>query len=109
MVIKGYEDNLGAPLRAVREDVEREWGARLAAEEAKRQEADAWAAELARALDKEKKVCTSRPPIQPHHTTVGSGLTNCYFFFFLLREYEYIGTPADGGGTPRARGVCDQV
>ncbi|KAH9038360.1 hypothetical protein EDB85DRAFT_2273126 [Lactarius pseudohatsudake] len=28
MVIKGYEDNLGAPLRAVREDVEREWGAR---------------------------------------------------------------------------------
>ncbi|KAH9038307.1 hypothetical protein EDB85DRAFT_2141826 [Lactarius pseudohatsudake] len=28
MVIKGYEDNLGAPLRAMREDVEREWGAR---------------------------------------------------------------------------------
>ncbi|KAH9008963.1 kinesin-domain-containing protein [Lactarius pseudohatsudake] len=55
MVIKGYEDNLGAPLRAVREDVEREWGARLAAEEAKRKEADAWAAELARGLEKEKK------------------------------------------------------
>ena len=65
MVVKGYEDNLGAPLRAVREDVEREWGARLAAEEAKRKEADAWAAELARALDKEKKVCTVLPRAAP--------------------------------------------
>ncbi|KAN0129523.1 P-loop containing nucleoside triphosphate hydrolase protein [Lactarius tabidus] len=55
MVVKGYEDNLGAPLRAVREDVEREWSARLAAEEAKRKEAEAFAAELARALEKEKK------------------------------------------------------
>lgn len=57
MVLKGYEDNLGAPLRAVREDVEREWAGRLAAEEAKRKEADEWATELARALEKEKKVC----------------------------------------------------
>jgi centromeric protein E len=56
MVIKGYEDNLGSPLRAVREDVEREWAGRLAAEEAKRKEADEWATELAHALDKEKKV-----------------------------------------------------
>ncbi|KAH9980095.1 P-loop containing nucleoside triphosphate hydrolase protein [Lactifluus volemus] len=55
MVVKGYEDNLGAPLRAVREDVEREWGARVAAEETKRKETDAWATELARALEKEKK------------------------------------------------------
>jgi len=55
MVIKGYEDNLGSPLRAVREDVEREWSVRLAAEEARRKETDEWAAELARALEKEKK------------------------------------------------------
>ncbi|KAH9969815.1 P-loop containing nucleoside triphosphate hydrolase protein [Russula dissimulans] len=55
MVVKGYEDNLGAPLRAVREDVEREWSGRLAAEETKRKEADEWATELARALEKEKK------------------------------------------------------
>jgi centromeric protein E len=70
MVVKGYEDNLGAPLRAVREDVEREWSARLAAEEAKRKEAEAFAAELARALEKEKKVCTvphrPHPPIHPY-------------------------------------------
>ena len=56
MVVKGYEDNLGAPLRAVREDVEREWSGRLAAVEAKRKEADEWATELTRALEKEKKV-----------------------------------------------------
>lgn len=60
MVVKGYEDNLGAPLRAVREDVEREWSGRLVAEEVKRKEADEWAAELTRALDKEKKVSSAR-------------------------------------------------
>jgi len=59
MVVKGYEDNLGAPLRAVREDVEREWSGRLAAEEAKRKEADEWATELTRALEKEKKVSSA--------------------------------------------------
>ena len=56
MVVKGYEDNLGAPLRAVREDVEREWSRRLATEEARRKEAEEWATELTRALEKEKKV-----------------------------------------------------
>jgi centromeric protein E len=56
MVVKGYEDNLGAPLRAVREDVEREWSGRLAAEEAKRKEAEEWATELTHALEREKKV-----------------------------------------------------
>jgi centromeric protein E len=61
MVIKGYEDNLGSPLRAVREDVEREWAGRLAAEEAKRKEADEWATELAHALEKEKKVRSLLP------------------------------------------------
>jgi len=62
MVIKGYEDNLGAPLRAVREDVEREWSGRLTAEEAKRKQADEWATELTRALEKEKKVCARSDP-----------------------------------------------
>lgn len=62
MVVKGYEDNLGAPLRAVREDVEREWSGRLAAEETKRKEAEEWATELARALEKEKKVSATVIP-----------------------------------------------
>jgi len=39
----------------VREDVEREWSGRLAAEETKRKEAEEWATELTRALEKEKK------------------------------------------------------
>jgi len=39
------------------EDVEREWAGRLAAEEAKRKEANEWATELAHVLEKEKKVC----------------------------------------------------
>ena len=64
MVVKGYEDNLGAPLRAVREDVEREWCGRLAAEEAKRKEAEEWATELTHALEREKKV--SRRAFYPH-------------------------------------------
>jgi hypothetical protein len=50
---------LGAPLRAAREGVEREWSGRLAAEEAKRKETDEWATELTRALEKEKKVSSN--------------------------------------------------
>ncbi len=86
MVVKGYEDNLGAPLRAVREDVEREWGMRLAAEEAKRKEADAWAAELARGLEKEKRVRTN--PTLPCR---GIELTKSFSPPF---SREYIGTAA---------------
>jgi hypothetical protein len=48
---------VGVPLRAVHEDIEREWAGRLAAEEAKRKEANEWATELAHVLEKEKKVC----------------------------------------------------
>jgi centromeric protein E len=62
MVVKGYEDNLSLPLRAVREDVEREWGARVAAEEMKCKETDVWATELALTLEKEKKVCAYTVP-----------------------------------------------
>ena len=37
-VVKGYEDNLGEPLRKVKEDVEREWSARLEKEVKLREE-----------------------------------------------------------------------
>jgi centromeric protein E len=56
IVVRGYEDNLGEPLRAVREDVEKEWVGKLQEEVKKREEKEAWAAELVRQLDKEKKV-----------------------------------------------------
>ncbi|KAG1732442.1 P-loop containing nucleoside triphosphate hydrolase protein [Suillus paluster] len=55
IVVCGYEDNLGEPLRAVREDVEKEWVAKLEEEMKKREDKEAWAAELVRQLEKEKK------------------------------------------------------
>lgn len=56
IVVRGYEDNLGEPLRAVREDVEKEWQGKLAAERRVVEEKEAWAGELVRQLEKEKKV-----------------------------------------------------
>ena len=56
IVVKGYEDNLGEPLRAVREDVEKEWAQKLEAETRLRQEKEAWADELVKQLDKERRV-----------------------------------------------------
>ncbi|OSX59774.1 hypothetical protein POSPLADRAFT_1048250 [Postia placenta MAD-698-R-SB12] len=55
IVVNGYEDNLGEPLRAVREDVEREWITKLEAEVRRREEKEAWADELVKQLEKEKK------------------------------------------------------
>ncbi|KAJ2924618.1 hypothetical protein H1R20_g12471, partial [Candolleomyces eurysporus] len=55
IVVKGYEDNLGEPLRAVREDVEREWQVKLEEEVRKREEKERWADELVKQLEKEKK------------------------------------------------------
>lgn len=56
IVVKGYEDNLGEPLRAVREDVESEWQEKLDAEVKKREEHQIWAEELVKQVEKEKKV-----------------------------------------------------
>ncbi|KAI6139301.1 P-loop containing nucleoside triphosphate hydrolase protein [Pisolithus tinctorius] len=58
IVVRGYENNLGEPLRQVKEDVEREWGERLQAEVQKREEKEAWATELVRQLEKEKRART---------------------------------------------------
>lgn len=55
-VVKGYEDNLGEPLRAVREDVESQWIAKVEHEVKLREEKEAWANELVRQLEKEKQV-----------------------------------------------------
>jgi centromeric protein E len=57
IVVRGYEDNLGEPLRAVREDVEREWEEKVEEERKKRRAAEVWGEELVKALEKEKKVC----------------------------------------------------
>ncbi|KAJ3547484.1 hypothetical protein NMY22_g1637 [Coprinellus aureogranulatus] len=56
IVVAGYEQNLGEPLRAVKEDVEREWEVKLAEEVKRREEKERWAQELAKELEKEKKL-----------------------------------------------------
>lgn len=58
IVVKGYEENLGEPLRAVKEDVEKEWKDKLEAEMKKREEKERWADELVKQLEKEKKART---------------------------------------------------
>ncbi|KAH9851824.1 kinesin-domain-containing protein [Lenzites betulinus] len=55
IVVKGYEENLGEPLRAVREDVEKEWSGRLEKEIRAREEKEVWADELVKQLEKERK------------------------------------------------------
>lgn len=57
LVIAGYEDNLGEPLRQVKEDVEKEWKVKVDAERKIREEKEAWANELVRELEREKQVC----------------------------------------------------
>ncbi|KAI0632210.1 kinesin-domain-containing protein [Trametes polyzona] len=56
IVVKGYEENLGEPLRAVREDVEKEWAGRLEKEVRAREEKEVWADELVKQLEKERKM-----------------------------------------------------
>lgn len=59
IVVRGYEDNLGEPLRQVKEDVEREWVPKVEQERKLREEKELFAAELIRELEKEKQVCCS--------------------------------------------------
>lgn len=58
IVVKGYEDNLGEPLRKVQEDVEREWAVKVEKEVKLREEKEAWADELVKQLDRERKAST---------------------------------------------------
>jgi centromeric protein E len=58
IAIRGYEDNLGEPLRAVREDVEKEWVGKFEDEVKKRKESERWAAEVVKQLEREKQVRT---------------------------------------------------
>ena len=69
IVIRGYEENLGEPLRAVKEEVEREWTMKVEAEQKRVAEKDAWAEELVRQLEKERAVSS--------------------FFRFLVFQYSY--------------------
>ncbi|KAL5512652.1 hypothetical protein ACEPAG_2918 [Sanghuangporus baumii] len=54
LVVRGYEENLGEPLRAVKDGVEAEWHARLEEERKAREEKAAWAGQLVCQLEEEK-------------------------------------------------------
>ena len=49
---------MGEPLRAVREDVEKEWVGKVEDEVKKRKESERWAAEVVKQLEREKQVRT---------------------------------------------------
>lgn len=49
---------MGEPLRAVREDVEKEWVGKVEEEVKKRKESEQWAAEVVKQLEREKQVRT---------------------------------------------------
>ena len=68
IVVKGYEENLGEPLRAVREDVEKEWSQKLEQEVRLREEKGAWADELVKQLDKERKVSELKYSFRFHNS-----------------------------------------
>lgn len=56
VVVRGYEENLGEPLRAVKEDVEKEWIVKVEEERKVKEEKEAWASELMKELEREKQV-----------------------------------------------------
>lgn len=55
-VTRRYEENLGEPLRAVKEDVEKEWLGKVEALEEKLRMKDSYVQECERALEKERQV-----------------------------------------------------
>jgi centromeric protein E len=55
-VTKRYEENLGEPLRAVKEDVEKEWVDKVEALDEKLRMQDSYVQECERALEKERQV-----------------------------------------------------
>ena len=56
IIVRGYEENLGEPLRKVKEDVEKEWSENLDEEIKKSEQSERWVEEVVKALEKEKKV-----------------------------------------------------
>ncbi|KAG8915522.1 Kinesin-like protein kip2 [Tulasnella sp. 408] len=56
IVTRGYEDNLGAPLRQVKEDVEKEWKPKVEALEDTLKDKSSYIEELERALEREKQM-----------------------------------------------------
>jgi len=105
IVVRGYEENLGEPLRQVREDVEKEWQDKVEEERKKRAETEAWSHELVRQLEKEKtarvKLDEQRAALAAFVTRFDSlGLANAPSIPQKLRQPL---TQANSGLPPRRR------
>ena len=61
--LAGFEANLGEPLRKVKEDVEEEFREQVTKLENAKKDADAWAEELVRQLEREKQVLIRFPDL----------------------------------------------
>ncbi len=83
IVTQGYEENLGAPLRAVKEDVEQEWIPRVESLEATVSEKSLYIEELEKALEREKQV----------------GLE---FNVTSIADWEFVGTHQSRAGKARS-------
>ena len=90
IVVRGYEENLGEPLRAVKEDVEKEWSVKLEAEIKVREEKEAWAEQLVLQLEKEKQVIVL-------HYYEGNNVQKIYI---------YIGPSTTRGGETSTNCLC---
>jgi len=55
-VVQGYEENLGEPLRAAKEDVEKEWKAKVEILEQELEGSKEWVKEVLKELEKEKQL-----------------------------------------------------
>ncbi|KLO16727.1 kinesin-domain-containing protein [Schizopora paradoxa] len=105
IVVRGYEENLGEPLRQVREDVEKEWQDKVEEERRKRVETEAWSHELVRQLEKEK---TARVKLDEQRSALAAfvtrfdalGLANATSIPQKLRQPL---TQANSGLPPRRR------
>lgn len=71
IVCTGYEENLGEPLRKVKEDVEREWKPKVAELEKKLEEKDDYVLELEKALERTKQVSQNSPSLERFTLTLG--------------------------------------
>jgi len=56
LVIQGYEENLGEPLRAVKEDVEKEWKGKVESLEKELEGNKEWVREVLKEFEREKQV-----------------------------------------------------
>ncbi len=69
---KRYDENLGEPLRAVKEDVEKEWTGKVGELEEQLRTNRMYALECERALDKERQVSLALFPATHPYAVVDS-------------------------------------